>query len=104
MIAADAAFGSGTVTLLGFDPATSWIAEGDAIDVPLWRRLLPPRSGGKVALVDDQTIVSAVGNLPSLALPPIGALLVLLAGYIVLVGPGELPGAAAGWTAASGRG
>ena len=72
MIAADAAFGSGTVTLLGFDPATNWIADGDAIDVPLWRRLLPPRSGGNVSLVDDQTIVSAVTNLPSLALPPIG--------------------------------
>ena len=39
------------------------------------------------SLVDDQTIVSAVTNLPSLALPPIGALLVLLLGYIVLVGP-----------------
>ena len=87
VIAADMAFGSGSVTLLGFDPATSWIAEGDAIDVPLWRRLLPPRSGGTVALADDQTIVGAVANLPSLALPPIGALLVLLAGYIVLVGP-----------------
>ncbi len=87
VIAADAAFGSGSVTLLGFDPATKWIADGDAVDVPLWRRLLPPRSGGTVALVDDQTIVSAVTNLPSLALPPIGALLVLLAGYIVLVGP-----------------
>ena len=87
VIAADMAFGSGSVTLLGFDPATSWIADGDAIDVPLWRRLLPPRSGGTVALSDDQTLVGAVANLPSLALPPIGALLVLLAGYIVLVGP-----------------
>ena len=87
VIAADMAFGSGSVTLLGFDPATSWIADGDAIDVPMWRRLLPPRSGGTVALADDQTIVGAVANLPSLALPPIGALLVLLAGYIVLVGP-----------------
>ena len=77
----------GRVTLLGFDPATSWIADGDAVDVPLWRRLLPPRSGGTVSLVDDQTIVSAVTNLPSLALPPIGALLVLLLGYIVLIGP-----------------
>ncbi len=87
VIAADMAFGSGSVTLLGFDPATTWIADGDAIDVPMWRRLLPPRSGGNVALSDDQTIVGAVANLPSLALPPIGALLVLLAGYIVLVGP-----------------
>ncbi len=87
VIAADMSFGSGSVTLLGFDPATTWIAQGDAIDTPLWRRLLPPRSGGNVALADDQTIVGAVANLPSLALPPIGALLVLLAGYIVLVGP-----------------
>jgi hypothetical protein len=87
VIAADRAFGSGSVTLLGFDPATQWIADGDTVDVPLWRRLLPPRSGGTVSLVDDQTIVSAVSNLPSLALPPIGGLLVLLFGYIVLVGP-----------------
>ncbi len=87
VVAADRTFGSGAVTLLGFDPATSWIADGDAVDVPLWRRLLPPRSGGTVSLVDDQTIVSAVTNLPSLALPPIGALLVLLLGYIVLIGP-----------------
>ena len=57
-----------------------------------------------MALVDDQTIVSAVGNLPSLALPPISGLLVLLFGYIVLVGTGELPGAASGSTGASGRG
>ena len=87
VIAADRTFGSGSVTLLGFDPATQWIADGDTVDVPLWRRLLPPRSGGTVSLVDDQTIVSAVSNLPSLALPPIGGLLVLLFGYIVLVGP-----------------
>ncbi|HEX5147634.1 MAG TPA: hypothetical protein VFW02_01045, partial [Candidatus Limnocylindrales bacterium] len=36
---------------------------------------------------DDSQIVSAVMNLPSLALPPIGGLIVLLFGYIVLVGP-----------------
>ena len=40
-----------------------------------------------MSLADDQTIVAAVSNLPSLALPPIGGLLVLLFGYIVLVGP-----------------
>lgn len=73
VVAADRTFGSGTVTLLGFDPATAWIADGDTVDVPLWRRLLPPRSGGTVSLVDDQTIVSAVSNLPSLALPRSGA-------------------------------
>jgi hypothetical protein len=87
VIAADEAYGAGTVTLLGFDPTTSWIADGDTIDAPLWRRLLPPRSGGTVSLADDQTIVSALATMPSLALPPIAALLVLLGGYIVLVGP-----------------
>ena len=57
--------------------------------------MLPPRStGGAVTLSDDSQIVSAVMNLPSLALPPIGGLIVLLFGYIVLVGPGELPRAA----------
>ena len=30
VVAADRTFGSGAVTLLGFDPATSWIADGDA--------------------------------------------------------------------------
>jgi len=87
VIAADMAYGAGSVTLLGFDPATSWIAEGEAYDAPLWRRILPSRSGGTVALTDDQTIVGAVSNLPSLALPPIGALIVLLFGYIILIGP-----------------
>lgn len=87
VIAADTPFGSGTVTLLGFDPTTSWIADGDEWDAPLWRRLLPARSAGAVSLVDDGTIVSAVANLPSLSLPPTGALLVLLLGYIVLIGP-----------------
>ena len=87
VVAADRRFGAGSVTLLGFDPTTPWIAEGDTIDTPLWRRLLPARAGGIVSLTDDSTIVSAVSNLPSLALPPIGGLLVLLFGYILLVGP-----------------
>ena len=87
VVAADRRYGAGSVTLLGFDPTTSWIAQGDTIDTPMWRRLLPPRSGGIVSLTDDSNIVSAVSNLPSLALPPIGGLLVLLFGYILLVGP-----------------
>lgn len=87
VIAADLAFGSGTVALLGFDPATSWIAAGDAYDTPLWRRYLTPRSGSTVGLQDDSQILSAVANLPALALPPIGGIVVLLIGYIVLVGP-----------------
>ncbi len=87
VIAADLRIGNGSVTLLGFDPTTSWIAEGDAWDTPLWRSLLPARVPNGTSLVDDSTIVSAVMNLPSLALPPIGGLIVLLFGYILLVGP-----------------
>ena len=87
VIAADLKIGSGSVTLLGFDPTTSWLAAGETWDTPLWRRLLPPRTPGGMTLVDDSTIVSAVMNLPSLALPPIGGLIVLLFGYILLVGP-----------------
>ena len=87
VIAADMIYGGGSVTLLGFDPTTSWIAEGDTYDAPLWKRLLPPRTAGTVSLADDSQIVGAVSNLPSLALPPITGLLVLLFGYIILVGP-----------------
>lgn len=87
VIAADMAYGNGTVTLLGFDPTTGWMAQGESYDTPLWRRLLPARVTGNGVLTDDSQILSAVGNLPSLALPPLGGLLVLLLGYIVLVGP-----------------
>ena len=87
VIAAELTYGAGSVTLLGFDPTTSWIAVGDEIDAPMWTKLLPQRSGGTVSLSDDSQIVGAVANLPSLALPPITGLLVLLLGYIILVGP-----------------
>src|SRR6187399_2171493 len=53
VIAADLAFGSGSVTLLGFDPTTGWIADGDTWDAPLWKKLLPQRSTGTVSLPDD---------------------------------------------------
>jgi hypothetical protein len=87
VIAGDLKIGNGSVTLLGFDPTTSWIAEGDSWDTPLWRSLLPARVAGATTLADDSQIVSAVMNLPSLALPPIGGIMVLLLGYIILVGP-----------------
>jgi hypothetical protein len=87
VVAADMAYGAGSVTLLGFDPTTTWISTGNAYDTPLWRRLLPGRTGVTVSLTDDSSITNAVTNLPSLALPPIGGLIVLLVGYILLIGP-----------------
>jgi len=72
---------------VGFDPATDWIADSKDASTPLWRRLLPARSGTTTALSDDGQLVSAIWNLPSLALPPIGGLIALLFGYILLIGP-----------------
>jgi hypothetical protein len=86
-IVAERTFGSGLVTVVGIDPTAGWPATSEATP-SLWRRLLPPRSGTtSLSFVDDNLLVSAVSQLPSLALPPIGGLLLLLAGYIALVGP-----------------
>ncbi len=86
VIAAQTAYGSGTVTVLGIDPTVGWIAESTA-GRSLWPGLIPGRSEGSVAASDDSQIVAAVSNLPSLALPPLGGLLLLLFGYIALIGP-----------------
>ena len=84
-IAAEAPYGLGSVTIVGFDPTTGWLGESRATQA-LWRRLLPPRTP-TTAIGDDGQLVSAVSQLPALALPPIGGLLVLLIGYIALIGP-----------------
>jgi hypothetical protein len=86
VVAADQAYGSGSVTLVGFDPTVDWIAKTDAAQ-GLWRRLLPARTFGGLAFFNDDMLVSAVSQLPSLALPPVGGLLLLLAAYILLIGP-----------------
>jgi hypothetical protein len=87
VVAADAIYGNGSVTIVGFDPTTTWLAESKDVEA-LWRRLLPTRSsGGPVISGDDSQIVAATQQLPALALPPIGGLLILLGGYILLIGP-----------------
>jgi hypothetical protein len=86
VVAAEAPFGSGAVSLIGFDPSSEWMVESRASD-GLWRGLIPARAAGPLILGEDGQVVSAVSQLPSLALPPIGGLLALLAGYIVLIGP-----------------
>jgi hypothetical protein len=86
VVAAETSYGSGSVTILGVDPTVGWIGASNAVR-SLWPNLIPPRSGGAVAIGDDSQIVTAVSNLPSLALPPTGGLLLLLIGYIALIGP-----------------
>lgn len=87
VVAAEVAYGSGTVTLIGVDPTGDWLARTPASDT-LWNRIVPARSlGGQLVLGDDSQLLQALNSLPSLALPPVGGLLALLAGYILLVGP-----------------
>ncbi len=85
-VAAERSYGSGSVTIVGFDPTASWIA-GTTQAEGMWRRLLPTRSSGGPIIGDDSQIVSAATQLPSLALPPIGGLIALLGAYILLIGP-----------------
>lgn len=86
VVAAERPYGSGLVTLLGFDPTVDWIAKTDTADA-LWRRLLPARTSGDLTFTDDSMMVQAVSQLPSLALPPIAGLIALLGTYILLIGP-----------------
>ncbi|HEX5588672.1 MAG TPA: hypothetical protein VFX65_00090 [Candidatus Limnocylindrales bacterium] len=87
VVAAELDYGSGSVTILGFDPTVAWLAAGNEVE-GMWRRFLPNRTaGGPVISADDSQIVSAVGQLASLALPPIGGLIGILGGYILLIGP-----------------
>jgi hypothetical protein len=86
VVAAELSYGGGEVTILGFDPTTPWLAESKAVDA-LWTSALPERSGDGTLLSDDSQIVSAVYQLPNLALPPTSGLLILIAAYIVIIGP-----------------
>ena len=87
VVAGERTYGSGLVTLLGFDPTASWIGESRTATDGLWRRVLPTRTSAGLVIGEDSQLVNAVSQLPALALPPTGGLLALLAAYILLVGP-----------------
>ena len=89
VIAAEAGYGRGVVSLVGFDPAAEWVAESSASQA-LWHRLLPQPNGpalNPLSIADDSQIVYALQNLPSIDLPSIEQLFVLLIAYIALIGP-----------------
>jgi hypothetical protein len=86
-IAARMSYGSGAVTVVGFDPAAGWLAQAKGVS-NLWRTLLPSRAAsGPTNFGDDSNLLRAIQTLPAVALPPIGGLLILLAAYIVVIGP-----------------
>ena len=87
-IAARAPYGRGSVALIGVDPSASWLAGSSAADV-FWERALPP-GGVRADPTQDQGddfIVSALGNLPSVQLPRLDQLFLLIVAYIVAIGP-----------------
>lgn len=85
-VAAERPYGTGAVSIVGFDPTAQWLT-GTRIAEGLWRRLIPTRSAGGGAMADDSQIVQAASQLPTLALPPVTGLVALLGGYILLIGP-----------------
>jgi hypothetical protein len=87
--AAQQTYGQGAVTIIGVNPATSWLAGSESAEA-LWRRALPLTGGTFVnpfIVTDDYIFQSALYNLPAVALPPIEQLFVLLLAYIALIGP-----------------
>jgi hypothetical protein len=87
--AAQAPWGQGQVAIIGLNPAETWLTRSTAADT-LWHRLLPSSTGPTISpfiLVDDSSLLYALQNLPSVALPPIENLFILLSAYIALIGP-----------------
>ncbi|HVM30688.1 MAG TPA: hypothetical protein VM305_07985 [Candidatus Limnocylindrales bacterium] len=87
--AARTALGQGSVSIVGVDPGTAWLARSEGA-ASLWRRVLPQAHGqlSPFHLPDESSIFfNALYNLPAVALPPIEQLFVLLLAYIALIGP-----------------
>ncbi|MDQ3689539.1 MAG: hypothetical protein M3406_05800 [Chloroflexota bacterium] len=84
--------GGGRVVLLGTDVATE-AHRGWEGSPRLWGRLLPTNValeqffGGFHPEEAQNQMGSALGNLPSLEVPPAELLLVVIVGYILLIGP-----------------
>ena len=93
ILASMRAVGAGRVVLLGSDLATD-AYRGWEGSPGLWARLLPTGAlleqffgGFPVAEEAENAIGQALGNLPSLEVPPAELLLVVIVGYILLIGP-----------------
>jgi hypothetical protein len=87
VVAARTPFGLGSVAVLGIDPGTPWLANSPLAQV-LWSKYLPP----KLAMFNGRTldegfISGALADLPAIQLPSLGLLLLIIVGYIVVIGP-----------------
>lgn len=87
VVAARTPFGLGSVAVLGIDPGTPWLASSPLVQV-LWQKYLPTKlvTVDHTAL-DEGYISGALNNLPAIQLPSVGLLLLIIVGYIVVIGP-----------------
>ncbi len=85
-------YGEGKITLLAFDPTDVPAWDGSAA---LFEQLLHPplhirvlhASGSSIDAARSNLLTVALSNLPPVNLPPLGVLLLVLLGYLLLVGP-----------------
>ena len=84
--------GAGRVILVGTDLATEAYRGWEGAP-RLWTRLLPSNAalegffGGPVEADLVNSMTNALGNIPSLEVPPAELLLAVIVGYILLIGP-----------------
>ena len=87
IVAAERPYGSGAVTIIGFDPTADWLT-GTRPAEGLWRPAPPdPLRRRSRSSATTARSCQAASQLPTLALPPIGGLIALLGAYILLIGP-----------------
>ena len=83
-------YGRGSVALIGFDPTTPWIATSPGA-ANLWQRLVPagthPLADVLSGNLDEGYLTSALSAIPSVTLPRIDQLIILLAAYVICIGP-----------------
>jgi hypothetical protein len=93
LLASMRTIGAGRVVLLGSDLATD-AYRGWEGSPSLWARMMPSGAlleqffgGFPVAEESENAMGNALSNLPSLEVPPAELLLVVIVGYILLIGP-----------------
>lgn len=88
VVAARNDYGDGTVTLVGLDPTTQWLADSTTAS-GLWARVMPSSLGSTDPTPSDgdEFLVNALSNLPAIQLPRLDFVFVLFVVYIVAIGP-----------------
>ena len=87
-VAARVDYGRGSVSVVGIDPATSWIASSAAAQA-LWSKVLParPTPATNHPEAADDSVTSALSSMPAIQLPRLEHLILLIVAYIAAIGP-----------------